>query len=40
VEIVAPAQFARELEQESQPESGGSDDWQAYFSDPKNRNIF
>jgi len=40
VAVVPVAQFARELEQKSEPEAGAADDWQAYFSDPKNRNIF
>lgn len=41
VEIVDPQTFARTLEEMQQP-AGGTDteDWQAYFSDPKNRNVF
>jgi predicted RNA-binding protein with PIN domain len=40
VKIVPPQQFALELQQNSEPEQTQNDDWQAYFSDPKNRNIF
>lgn len=41
VEIVDPHAFLHMLEEAQQP-SGGKDaeDWQAYFSDPKNRNVF
>jgi rRNA-processing protein FCF1 len=41
VEIVDAARFWRELESLPASESTGSaEDWDAYFSDPKNRNIF
>jgi uncharacterized protein YaiI (UPF0178 family) len=43
VEIVAPHAFARMLEETARQQGGGgsdADDWQAYFSDPKNRNVF
>jgi predicted RNA-binding protein with PIN domain len=41
VEIVAPAAFIREMEEAaSGEESGTGGDWDAYFSDPKNRLKF
>jgi len=41
VEVVESSSFLRELENLPSSESTGSaDDWNAYFSDPKNRNIF
>ena len=41
VEIVSASLFLRELESLPRSEATGSaDDWTAYFSDPKNRNIF
>lgn len=40
VAIIPPQQFARELEESQPPESVDAADWQAYFSDPKNRNSF
>jgi predicted RNA-binding protein with PIN domain len=41
VEVVESPAFMRELESLPSSESTGSpDDWAAYFSDPKNRNIF
>ena len=41
VEVVESSSFLRELESLPSSEStGSSDDWAAYFSDPKNRNIF
>jgi hypothetical protein len=42
VEIVEPLAFLRMLE-EAQSQSGDerqAEDWQAWFSDPKNRNVF
>ena len=41
VEIVEPAKFLEELARASDSESpAAEEDWIAYFSDPKNRNIF
>lgn len=40
VEIIAPAQFIREMESASSSEDDVSDDWNSYFSDPKNRLKF
>jgi len=40
VEVVAPQQFIRAMEEASSGESDVSDDWTAYFSDPKNRLKF
>ena len=41
VEIVGAPTFLRELENLARSESSGAtEDWAAYFSDPKNRNIF
>ena len=41
VEIVDTASFLRDLQSVAEPErAGASDDWAAYFSDPKNRNVF
>ena len=39
-EVVRPASFLGELEALPDESPAGSDDWQAYFSDPKNRNVF
>jgi predicted RNA-binding protein with PIN domain len=40
VEVIAPVQFIREMEASASSESDPSDDWSAYFSDPKNRLKF
>ena len=41
LEVVESSSFLRELESLPSSEStSSSDDWAAYFSDPKNRNIF
>jgi predicted RNA-binding protein with PIN domain len=40
VEIVAPATFIREMESSSTGDAEISDDWDAYFSDDKNRLKF
>jgi predicted RNA-binding protein with PIN domain len=40
VEVIAPMQFIREMEASASSESDPSDDWSAYFSDPKNRLKF
>ncbi len=40
VTIVSPAQFIREMESSASSDSEPSDDWSAYFSDPKNRLKF
>lgn len=41
VEVVESSAFLRELESLPAPEATSSpDDWAAYFSDPKNRNVF
>jgi predicted RNA-binding protein with PIN domain len=41
VEIVEPAVFRDELERLPREDAAGAaEDWMAYFSDPKNRNVF
>ena len=40
VQIVAPAAFIRQLEESGSGEEASGDDWDAYFSDPKNRLKF
>lgn len=40
VEIVTPAAFLREMEAAGNDEEGGGGEWDAYFSDPKNRLKF
>lgn len=40
VEIVAPAVLIREIEAAPSSDSDPSGDWEAYFSDPKNRMKF
>lgn len=41
VEIIDPGQFMAELERLPQGEErGGDEEWLAWFSDPKNRNLF
>lgn len=40
VEIVAPAAFIREMEASASGEESTGGDWDAYFSDPKNRLKF
>ena len=41
VEVVDAAAFLRGLERSAATETAGTaDDWAAYFSDPKNRNVF
>ncbi len=41
VEVVESSSFQRELESLPSDETASSaDDWTAYFSDPKNRNVF
>ncbi|MEK6372376.1 MAG: NYN domain-containing protein [Acidobacteriota bacterium] len=41
VEVVDTGAFMRQLESVGTPETtAAADDWAAYFSDPKNRNIF
>ena len=40
VAIVAPAAFIREMEEAASGEEAGGSDWDAYFSDPKNRLKF
>ena len=41
VEIVEPSAFRDELERLPQDDAGGAtEDWAAYFADPKNRNVF
>ena len=40
VEVVAPSVFIRKMEQASTTESDIVDDWDAYFSDEKNRTKF
>lgn len=41
VEVMATAQFAREMagDERGRGEQPDADDWDRYFSDPKNRNI-
>ena len=40
VKIVAPVAFIREMEEAGSGEESMGDDWDAYFSDPKNRLKF
>ena len=40
VQIVVPATFIRQLEEAGSGEEASGDDWDAYFSDPKNRLKF
>ena len=40
VGIVEPAAFARQLEESASAGEPGGEDWDAYFSDPKNRLKF
>lgn len=40
VEVIAPATFIRQMESASSTESEIVDDWDAYFSDEKNRTKF
>lgn len=40
VQVVAPAPFARQLEESATAGEPGGEDWDAYFSDPKNRLKF
>ncbi|HVE72459.1 MAG TPA: NYN domain-containing protein [Thermoanaerobaculia bacterium] len=40
VQIVAPAAFIRELEEAGSGEEAVTEDWDTYFSDPKNRLKF
>lgn len=40
VAVVAPTDFIRQMEECSSGEETGSDDWDTYFSDPKNRLKF
>lgn len=40
VEVLAPAQFIRDMESSASSEDDVSDDWGTYFSDPKNRLKF
>ena len=40
VEIVAPVAFIREMEEAASGEESPGDDWDTYFSDPKNRLKF
>jgi YacP-like NYN domain len=40
VEVVAPNVFIRQMEEAASGEESVSDDWDAYFSDPKNRLKF
>ena len=40
VEVVAPAAFIRQIEETSTSETSGTEDWDAFFSDPKNRLKF
>ena len=40
VEVVGTAAFLHELERVPSSEGAQAEDWAAYFSDPKNRNIF
>jgi len=40
VQIVAPAAFIRQLEESGSGEEAAGDDWDTYFSDPKNRLKF
>jgi len=43
VEVVAPSKLLRMLEDDARQQGSdgtAADDWQAWFSDPKNRNVF
>jgi uncharacterized protein YaiI (UPF0178 family) len=42
VEIIAPKDLTRMFEEDArqQPTTADTEDWQAWFSDPKNRNVF
>ena len=40
VEVVTPAAFMREAEASATGEGASGDDWESYFSDPKNRLKF
>jgi hypothetical protein len=40
VEVVAPIAFIRQMETAASTESDIVDDWDAYFSDEKNRTKF
>lgn len=40
VTLVAPATFVRDLEAAASGDESGEGDWEAYFSDPKNRLKF
>ena len=40
VEVVSPQKLIREIEESASGEEAGSEDWSAYFSDPKNRLKF
>lgn len=40
VEIVAPAPFVRQLEELASTDEAAGEDWESYFSDPKNRLKF
>jgi hypothetical protein len=40
VEVVAPVSFIRQIEEASTTETSGAEDWDAFFSDPKNRLKF
>jgi predicted RNA-binding protein with PIN domain len=40
VQVIAPATFIRQLEESATGEEAGGDDWDTYFSDPKNRLKF
>ena len=40
VEVVAPTDFIRQMEQAASGEETVTEDWDAYFSDPKNRLKF
>jgi len=40
VEIVSPQKLIREMEESASGDGAGSEDWIAYFSDPKNRLKF
>jgi hypothetical protein len=40
VTIVAPQKLIREMEESASGETESGGDWEAYFSDPKNRTKF
>ncbi len=40
VQVVAPAAFIRQLEESQSGEEAGGEEWETYFSDPKNRLKF